>query len=64
MSRSRVMCTNAQAAMAHRDNGRRMMATALELFDEGHRLAGEIMRELSRMEYARAVEMLAGSAAA
>jgi hypothetical protein len=59
-----IMCTVAEAALGHRDNGRRLMAAALECFDDGLREAGEVLRELSRLEYGRALQILAAELAA
>jgi hypothetical protein len=59
----RICRTRQELADAHKSNGRRLMAAALDCFADGLQEAGEVMRWLSRMEYARAADVLVGRAA-
>lgn len=45
-------------AEAHRDNGRRLMSDAIALHAEGLIEGAEVLRHLSRLEYARAIALL------
>ena len=45
-------------ALGHRDNGRRLMTTALQLISEGFAEGGAVLRDLSRREYAKACQVL------
>jgi hypothetical protein len=50
--------TAVETALAHRDNARRLMRDALSCYDDGLQEAGEALRMLSRLEYARAAVLL------
>lgn len=59
-----ALCNTAEAALAHRDNGRRLMTASLECYDDGFLEASDVLRELSRLEYQRAITILTAANAA
>jgi hypothetical protein len=55
---SRTAVTRVAEAQARRADARRLMRASLECFADGHGQAGEVLRLLSRRQYARAIALL------